>query len=325
MNATVFVAQANGNLAPCELQCVVSALRAGEPGALPTETVYGLAACALDSEACSRIFAAKERPFSDPLICHIPDTNWLDQIAFPNSLALELADAFWPGPLTLVLKKKPLIPDLVTAGTPTVAIRFSAHPVFQQIVKAFGAPLAAPSANRFGRISPTSAAHVQKELGTRIAWIVDGGECAHGLESTIVAVEENALTILRPGPILPEQLQHFAPLREASTDAIGPGRLPSHYAPVTRLHLLAEGERIPTTDGSVRKGLLAWQGKVTADWTVVEWLSPTQNLREAGQNFYAALRRLDEAQLDVIYAESLPLEGLGITIMERLRKAAFRV
>jgi L-threonylcarbamoyladenylate synthase len=166
------------------------ALREGMPVALPTETVYGLAADALDPLACARIFEAKERPLSDPLIVHVPDIPWLDRIAQASGLAMRLVGAFWPGPLTLVLPRRAIVPDLVTAGQGTVAVRQSAHPVFREVLAEFGGPLAAPSANRFARISPTTAPHVLSELGGRVEWILDGGPCAHGIESTIALVSD---------------------------------------------------------------------------------------------------------------------------------------
>ncbi|MGI8431997.1 MAG: L-threonylcarbamoyladenylate synthase, partial [Chthoniobacterales bacterium] len=188
-------------------------LRAGEVVALPTETVYGLAADALSAEAVVKIFETKERPRFDPLIVHLPDRAWLPRLATASSLAEDLMEKFWPGPLTILLPKTSLIPEIVTAGLPTVALRMSAHPIFSAIVRELDRPLAAPSANRFGRISPTAAAHVLEELNGRISLIVDGGATEHGLESTIVAVQENGLTILREGPITREQLSAFGEVR----------------------------------------------------------------------------------------------------------------
>jgi len=291
-------------------------LRDGRPVALPTETVYGLAADALSPDACARIFEAKERPLSDPLIVHLPTIDWLSRIALPSPLAIRLAQAFWPGPLTLVLPRQASIPDIVSAGQDTVALRMSAHPVFQQIVEAFDKPLAAPSANRFGRISPTCSAHVMAELEGRIGLIIDGGACAHGIESTIVHVLEDRLQILRLGPITEEELRVFAPVFHGPAGVAAPGGLKSHYAPRTKL--IIEHQPKPK---SPQNGLLSWSGG-GEDFFKTEFLSRTNDLREAAANLYGAMRRLDEAGLDLIIAEALPESGIGAAIMERLRKAA---
>jgi L-threonylcarbamoyladenylate synthase len=294
----------------------VALLRAGLPVGLPTETVYGLAADALSPEACARIFEAKERPLSDPLIVHLPSIDWLSRVAAPSPLALALAQTFWPGPLTLVLPRQSVIPDIVTAGQDTVALRMSAHPVFQEVVQTFDRPLAAPSANRFGRISPTCAAHVVSELDERIGLIVDGGPCTHGIESTIVHVLENRLQILRPGPLTEDELREFAPVFHGPAGVAAPGGLKSHYAPRTKLVI----EHQPRPRGP-RNGLLSWS-QSGEGFFQTEFLSRTNDLREAAANLYGALRRLDEAGLDIIIAEALPDSGIGAAIMERLRKAA---
>jgi len=318
----------DGLLGAGELARVLSLLRENSPVALPTETVYGLAARALSAPACAEIFRAKARPLFDPLICHLPDLSWLPQLADLSSgggktgeIANALAAAFWPGPLTMVLPRTDLVPDLVTSGSPNVALRMSVHPVFQQIIRALGEPLAAPSANRFGRISPTSAAHVLAELDGKIPLLVDGGPCRHGLESTIVCPCEDGLKILRRGPIGEEELRAFATVISSGPQVAAPGQMASHYAPGTRLLLLQPGENAPESPQTM--GLLAWEGR-SGNWKVVENLSPSKNLEEAGQNLYGALRRLDQAGLEVIYAELVPDEGLGKTINERLRKASAR-
>src|SRR5919109_124408 len=183
------------------ISIAVELLRKGEIVALPTETVYGLAADALNPIAVAKIFEAKGRPRFDPLIVHLPDRNWLEKVVDlrdeDRQLVLKLAAKFWPGPLTIVLPRKTIVPEIVTAGLDTVAVRVSAHPVFAEIVRAFGAPLAAPSANRFGRISPTTAQHVFDELSGRVRLIIDGGATPHGIESTIVAVRNGKIDILR--------------------------------------------------------------------------------------------------------------------------------
>ncbi len=303
-------------------------LEAGEVVALPTETVYGLAADALSPAAVLKIFEAKERPFFDPLIVHLPAQDWLSQLtelpARSQATVAALTARFWPGPLTLVLPRSARVPDLVTSGLETVAVRMSAHPVFGAVVKRFAKPLAAPSANRFGRISPTCAAHVQTELGGRIGLIVDGGMAVHGVESTIVAVDGTRLCILRSGPITLEELREFGQVSKVVGDdrLQAPGQLPSHYAPRTPLTLLEE----PASDAGSRVGLLAFRAAPEgASFGHVEVLSTSGDLREAASVLFAKLRRLDEVGLDRIVAERVPETGLGVAIMDRLRRAAHRV
>jgi len=314
--------------AACDLAIAtaVELLRAGEVVALPTETVYGLACDATSPGAAAKVFEAKERPRFDPLIVHLPSRDWLYRIAACDDVLVlveELTAAFWPGPLTLVLPRWALIPDIVTAGLDTVAVRMSAHPVFAAICREFGSPLAAPSANRFGRISPTAGEHVLAELGGRIPLIIDAGATEHGLESTIVAVEHGRLRILRAGPITMEELEIIAPVELASLGETptAPGQLNSHYAPRTPLELRdSNSPEIPA-----RAGLLAWTTPdVDHGFASVETLSATGDLREAAATFFAKLRRLDDAGLELIVAQEVPEHGLGIAIMERLRKAAAR-
>lgn len=296
----------------------VRLLEAGELVVLPTETVYGLGANALDAVACAKIFEAKERPLSDPLIVHVPSADWVERLAVPNALSSTLAERFWPGPLTMVLPRTSLVPDIVTDGQETVALRMSGHPIFQKIATTFGQPIAAPSANRFGRISPTHPDHVLSELGGRIPLIVDGGPCAHGIESTIVFVHSQGVEILRHGPVTREQLAEFGPLISGESGAVTPGSLKSHYAPRTPLEIR---EILPPPSQQI--GLLAWKS-AGEGFGRVEPLSCTQDLREAAANLYGAMRRLDEAGLNLIVAEPVPETGLGVAIMERLRKAAAR-
>ena len=251
----------------------VRLLAGGEIVALPTETVYGLAADAFCPEAVARVFAAKERPEFDPLIVHIHSQRDLERVALIPEDCREtvdqLASAFWPGPLTMVLPKHPDVPDLVTSGLPTVAVRRSAHPVFRAVLKALGQPLAAPSANRFGRISPTSASAVLRELEGRIPLIIDGGACREGLESTIVAIEPRPgkkpiLRLHRSGPITREQLQTIGkvekPLSAATGKPVTPGQLASHYAPRTPLQLLERPEDFQAEPGK-RYALLSYTGE----------------------------------------------------------------
>jgi L-threonylcarbamoyladenylate synthase len=321
---------------PQELQDAVEAavylLSGGYPVALPTETVYGLAAWGLNKDALLRVFQTKERPFFDPLIIHLPSREWLDRICEiapeDREMVERLTERFWPGPLTIILPRKPIVPDLVTAGLPTVAVRMSSHPVFREIIERFDQPLAAPSANRFGKISPTTAPHVMEELGGRIHLIVDGGAALHGVESTIVTLRGRNIWIMRNGPITAEQLGEVGdvavsarlPLNQRAPNA--PGQLKSHYAPATRMELLPPG-RLPLIGQPKPWGLLAFDGKQPAGpYARIEVLSSKGDLREAAATLFAKLRALDSAGLERIVAESVPEDGLGAAIMDRLRKAA---
>jgi L-threonylcarbamoyladenylate synthase len=305
----------------------VALLRAGEVVALPTETVYGLAADALSAEAVVKIFETKERPRFDPLIAHLPEVDWLEKVAVIEEEARPLIERliarFWPGPLTIVLPRTELVPPIVTAGLETIAIRMSANPLFAEVVRAFGQPLAAPSANRFGRISPTAAGHVMEELSGRILLIVDGGATEHGIESTVVAVRDGGLELLRAGPITREELGEFAEVRFPAADrAESPGQLPSHYCPRTPLTITDEISKITVPRGK-RYGALLWSDAPFSE-TFVESrrLSTTGDLREAATNLFRQLRELDHAGLDCVVAEAVPEEGLGVAIMDRLRRAA---
>ena len=317
----------------------VKVLAEGGVVALPTETVYGLAADAFNAEAVAKVFEVKERPSFDPLIVHLAKAKDLSRVAeVPEELEAvvnKLTSTFWPGPLTLVLPKSDEVPDVVTSGLPTVAVRLSKHEVMREVAKGLGNPVAAPSANRFGRISPTSTAAVLTELEGRIPLVIDGGACAEGLESTIVAVEtENGnplLRLLRPGPVTREDLRKIAKVVKAGriTDKPeAPGRLESHYAPTTPLLLFAEPGDFKPEEGK-RYGLLSYRGEEKDgyvglhDWAQVEVMSPgTGKLAEAAVRFFFLLRKLDEAGYDAIVAEPVSKDRLGAAIMDRLGRAA---
>ncbi len=316
-------------------------LRAGDVVALPTETVYGLAADAFNPAAVAKVFAAKERPSFDPLIVHIASRGDLKRVAIVPQDIAEIVDkltaAFWPGPLTIILPKHPDIPDLVTSGLPTVAVRQSAHPVFRAINKELDRPIAAPSANRFGRISPTSATAVMKELGSRIPLIVDAGACSEGVESTIISIEPRTgkkpiFRLHRAGPITKEQLQDFGKIEKVKERAgdlpHAPGQLPSHYAPLTPLILLENPDNFNPEPGK-KYGLLAYRGEDDSpyvnlhEWEIIESLSPGNGkLAEAAIRLFHVMRVLDEAGLDAIIAEPVSETGLGVAIMDRLRRAS---
>jgi len=325
------------------LREAVALLRAGEVVALPTETVYGLAADALNPEAVAKVYSTKQRPSFDPLIVHIGSRTDLASVAVvPEEIAktvAQLADAFWPGPLSIILPKHPDVPDLVTSGLPTVAVRQSAHPVFRAINKALGGPIAAPSANRFGRISPTSAGAVLEELGGRIPLVVDGGACNQGLESTIIAIEPREgkkplFRLHRAGPITKEELQKFGkverikPQKSESPTLQAPGQLDAHYAPATPLRLLEKPAGFQPEPGK-RYGLLSYRGDESSpylglcEWAAVESLSPgSGKLAEAAIRLFYAMRALDGAGVDEIIAEPVSETGLGVAIMDRLRRAS---
>ena len=305
----------------------VQLLREGEVVALPTETVYGLAADALNLVPVAKIFEAKERPRFDPLIVHLPDETWLERVAkIDNDSRAQISNLiakFWPGPLTLVLDRQAIVPEIVTAGLDTVAVRMSSQPVFAEIIAAFGKPLAAPSANRFGRISPTTAQHVFDELSGRIPLIIDAGPTTHGLESTIIAVHGDEIAILRRGPVTAEQLAKFGKVKVVSDPkrVSAPGQLASHYAPKTPLRLIDNPESFRFVK-NYRVGLLAWNAFVPDEkFAAVRTLSHNQNLREAAANLFRFLRELDDLGLDLIVAERVPPRGLGAAILDRLERA----
>jgi len=307
----------------------VEVLRKGDVVALPTETVYGLAAKAVDPIAVAKIFAAKERPRFDPLIVHLPNRGWLGKVvdvpAGDRQLIDRLTEKFWPGPFTMVLPKREIIPDIVMAGLDTVAVRLSAHPVFADIIAELDEPLAAPSANRFGRISPTTARHVLDELDGRIPLIIDAGPTEHGIESTIVGIRDGKIMIFRRGPITHEQLSEFAEVTwmSAASGISSPGQLPSHYAPRTPLRLIDNAQAFPLEKHRC-VGLLAWNRALRSPqaFAVVRILSDRRDLKEAAANLFRYLRELDTLSLDLIVAERVPPQGLGAAIMDRLERAA---
>lgn len=323
------------------VEAAVRLLQAGEVVALPTETVYGLAANALNPAAVAKIFEAKERPSFDPLIVHLVDKKDLNTVAdVPPEVArvvTQLVERFWPGPLTLVLPKKAIVPDLVTAGLPNVAVRVSANPIFKRIIAGLGKPIAAPSANRFGSISPTSASAVLAELDGRIPLIVDGGACMHGLESTIIKVEPGTpkplITILRPGPITAEDLKAYGRVQKVSKTLVdeasdAPGQLASHYAPRTPLRLLSKPSDFTPEPGK-RYALMSYRGEESdgyadlTDWEQIMVLSPGNGkLPEAAVRFFYVLRELDKLGVDEIVAEPMFEHGMGAAMMDRLRRAS---
>ena len=309
--------------APDAIRRAAQALVRGDIVAFPTETVYGLGANALDPRAVAKVFAAKDRPRFNPLIVHVPNLAEATEHALVNDLGRRLADAFWPGPLTLVLKKRSTcgIADLVSAGLDTIALRVPAHPVAQELLAKASVPIAAPSANRSGQISPTTAQHVEAELGSLPAVILDGGPCPLGIESTVVSVAGRDPILLRTGAIPREAIERVlgTPLADAKAAdrERSPGQLSSHYAPNTPLRLDA------TTVGP-DEALLAFGGNVPAGARVTLNLSESGNLEEAAAKLFAALRDLDQAGASAIAVMPIPCEGLGEAINDRLRRGANR-
>ncbi len=295
--------------------------------ALPTETVYGLAGNAYNETAIKKIFELKKRPFFNPLIVHLKSASCISDVALdiPES-ALILAKTFWPGPLTLVLKKQPHISDLVTAGKDTVAIRVPNHPVALALLDTLDFPLAAPSANPFGSISPTNAEHVYNYFGKELNVILDGGECEKGLESTIIGFENNQPILYRHGSISLEEIEKITGKLgitiNSATSPNAPGMLSRHYAPKTETYFTNNiAELVKSFEGK-KIGLLLFKNQVQNESIVhQEILSKSADLNEAAKNLYAAMHRLDQNNLDVILAERLPDMGLGKTINDKLVRA----
>ncbi|MBI2813174.1 MAG: threonylcarbamoyl-AMP synthase [Opitutae bacterium] len=312
------------------LRRLARALRNGALVAIPTETVYGLAAHALDAQACRAIFRAKRRPANDPLIVHVLDRAQAEPLAEFNDTARRLARRFWPGPLTLVLPKKPVVPGIVTSGGPTVAIRAPAHPLARRLLRLAKIPLAAPSANLFGYISPTTAAHVRDGLGARIPHILDGGACTVGVESTVLDVTDpRRPRILRPGAVTARQLELFlgmrvrqARSRGSNTPKLSPGLLERHYSPRTPLVLRRWSGQLPAGVAGVLQRRPAGH-----PWKHLFWLSRRGALNEVARNLYDVLRQADAGRYREIRVEPLPAAdsgGLAAAINDRLQRAAAR-
>lgn len=311
-------------ITPESLDRAAAALRGGAVVAFPTETVYGLGAHAFDPHAVARIFDIKARPSFDPLIVHVRDAAMLATVAASVSpLAQRLIDAFWPGPLTLVFAKTAAVPDIVTSGLPTVAVRMPAHPVAQALLERAGIPLAAPSANPFGRLSPTRAVHVDRLLGDRVDTILDGGATQHGIESTIVLLEPQP-TLLRSGAIAIDAIEAIVgPVARTFSDEtapLAPGRLPQHYAPSRTVRIVDDASAVPLHERS-GAGLLAYRRSVPG-YAHTRVLSPEGDLREAATRLFESLHDLDETRVTRIDAERVPEHGIGAAIMDRLVRAA---
>lgn len=310
---------------------VKTVLDAGELAAIPTETVYGLAAKATDSAAIKKIFETKGRPSSNPLILHFADFD--DILPYVSSITEDvklLADAFWPGPLTLLLPKSSLVPEIITAGLHRVAVRIPNHPLTLDLLHKLDYPLAAPSANPSGYISPTEPSHVEKQLGSKIKMILDGGSCAKGLESTILGWNEKQQPIVyRQGVISKENikivLKKEIRFHEAgSTILEAPGMMSSHYAPHTKTIVAANIEKVIERYQGLHLGLIRahkpYDGLVAIKKEIV--LSPSGSLHEVAEKLYAAMHELDSLQLDLILIEEVPNVGVGSAINDRLKRSS---
>lgn len=310
------------------IQDAVQYLKSGDVVAIPTETVYGLAGNIFDQQAIKKIFSLKKRPLFNPLIVHLSSIDRLDDIVNDvPEVAQQLAMNFWPGPLTLILKKKAHIPDIVTAGKPTVGVRIPNHPMTLELLSQLDFPLAAPSANPFTRISPTKAKHVDEYFGDALSLVLDGGECKRGIESTIVGFPDGEPVIYRLGSISVEQIEEIvgssvliADKKEKAPDA--PGMLSKHYSPKTKTILVKDiSESIDKNRGK-KIGILSFDQPFQGnDISINIILSKKGDLSEATANLYTSLHALDEYDLDIIIAERLPNRGLGRSINDRLSRA----
>jgi len=307
-----------------DIQKAKALLEAGELVAIPTETVYGLAGNALNTAAVAKIFLVKNRPQFDPLIVHIHDIDAAKELVSGiTEKAYILAKQYWPGPLTLVLKKKSIINDLVTAGMDTVGIRCPNHSLTRQLLNSLSFPLAAPSANPFGYVSPTNPNHVNEQLGDKIAYILDGGNCQIGIESTIVGFEADQPVVYRLGGLSIEALEALIGKvslePNVSSNPKAPGQLQSHYAPGKKV-ILGKIEELLQEYPAHCSGLLTFQTDFNSPHQFI--LSPLGSLTEAAQNLFSALRGFDKMPVDVILAELVPDSGIGRAINDRLRRAA---
>jgi len=302
-------------------------LESGDLVAIPTETVYGLAANAFDPEAVAHVFEAKRRPFFDPLIVHCAHLE--DAAIFTRDLpekALPLANKFWPGPLTLLLPKKNNIPDLVTAGMENVGVRVPDHALTLQLLNVINFPLVAPSANPFGYVSPTTADHVNQQLGGRVDYILDGGKCNVGIESTIIGFDDDSITIYRLGGLEVNSIEDVVGavnIRTRNTsDPRSPGMMKSHYAPSKRI-VIGDIESLMPNYKQKRIGVIRFKSSgEQVEYKNEFVLSERGNIREAAQNLFSALRKMDNSDIDIILAEEAPEEGLGLAINDRLHRAA---
>jgi len=300
-------------------------IRKGKLVAFPTETVYGLGANGLDPIAAAKIFEVKERPSFNPLILHISSLDQFNQLSLLHSDKIQqIIKNFWPGPLTLVVPKSNLVPEIITAGHPTVALRMPNHPVALSLIEKSGTPIAAPSANKFSMLSPTTAQHVKKQLGNQVDCILDGGPCKVGVESTILRVLDDKYELLRPGGIDLEKLESIVGKIEinkySDENPIAPGMLPYHYAPKKEIQFLSE-ESLKRNEGAKIGSLLFSDSFSKHNFSITKRLTQNGNLHEASANLFAFLHELENEDIDIILVEKIEEKGLGRAIMDRLNKA----
>lgn len=310
-----------------DIQKAADLLRSGEVVGIPTETVYGLAASIYSEKAVRKIFAIKQRPLDNPLIVHVASIDQMEALTknVPDK-AYKLAGAFWPGPLTLLLPKSVDVPGLVTAGKPDVAIRMPGLGITRELIATAGVPIAAPSANPFGRISPTLAQHVAAYFPETLSFVLDGGACRSGIESTIIGFEGEETIVYRLGPLSLEEIEarvgkvHLRNKKEAAPDA--PGMLSKHYSPKTPTVLCSDLTKSLSERSEERIGIIVLQDEIAQESGIQKVLSPSGDLHEAARNLYATMHELDKAELDVILIERMPEKGLGVSINDRLERAA---
>lgn len=308
-----------------EIDFAAQIIRNGGLVAFPTETVYGLGADGLNPVAVAKIFEVKERPSFDPLIIHIADTDYIKKLTVnTDDRVYTLADKFWPGPLTIVLPKSNIVPDIVTSGLDTVGIRMPDNPIALELIKTSGCPIAAPSANKFGRISPTRAQHVKKQLDG-VDYILDGGATSVGIESTVITLHDDGFVILRQGMITRDDIEKVMPYSKKSTThkekLSSPGIIKSHYSPEKPLYILGENDKIPNTENAA---FLSFGSRATGNFKRTEFLTENRDLKEAAVNLFEKLHSLEESDVEFIVAEPVPETGIGVAIMDRLRKAAYK-
>ena len=313
------------------IEMTAAIIRSGGIAAFPTETVYGLGGSAFNPTAIAKIFEVKNRPFFDPLIVHIADIEALKELTQDTgNLLMDLSENFWPGPLTIVVRHSNAVPDIVTSGLPTVAIRMPSHPVALELIRHARTPIAAPSANPFGGLSPTRAEHVLEGLGGSIEVILDGGPCEIGLESTIIKIEDQKAILLRPGGLPVEEIQKVTGKVDTAdgSNAEAPGMLPYHYAPSKPVKIFTSSKDMDFKDKDAVFLFFKEPDGGFPDFLDKERfavMSSTGDMKEAAATIFQSLHRLDAYPAKKIYAEAVPKKGLGLAIMDRLVKASGRI
>lgn len=308
-----------------DIELAAKFIKEGKVVAFPTETVYGLGADALNPMAVAKIFEIKKRPSFDPLIVHISDINYIKKLTKNNDdRVYKLAERFWPGPLTIVITKSEIVPDIVTSGLPTVGIRMPDNKIALELITKSETAIAAPSANLFGRVSPTTAQHVKKQL-KGVDFILDGGKTKVGIESTIITLNEEGFEILRYGLITKEEIKKVIPIcteNKSKKNILAPGMLKSHYSPSKPLFILTKN--VFDKIDRAKAGLLSFTGKDIEGYKIVIELTKNQDLKEYAVNLFESMHKLEESDVEYIVAEPVPEIGVGLAIMDRLKKASHK-